>query len=465
MQIGELGMWQELTERFEQQAPAAVMAHLTLEQALPASWVDEVFEQHRQRQYPRELLFSSVVELMMLVALGLRPSLHAAARKMADELPVSLAALYAKVQRTEPQVLRALVQGSAQRLMPLLAHLPQQHSLAGWQLRVIDGNHLPASDKRLGPLRGHRGAALPGHTVVVYDPDHQLVCDIVACEDAYQSERTAAAVLIERAGAGQLWLGDRHFCTQALLQGLAQREAAFIVREHARHPKLASVGVWSTPVSTQTGQVREQRIELAQPLTGALPRCRRIEIALDAPTEAGDEHIVLWSNLPAHVDAVAIAALYRKRWRIEGMFGRLEAALSSEIKTLGHPRAALLGFAVAVLAYNVLALLAQLTEQAHGAKHPQLQVSAYHLALEIGYDYGTMLRLLTPEHWPRPEQDTACLVRRLLHLAARLNPKQLATAKHKTAKSSRARGYVQGAIARSHVSTARVLQKAAGQRR
>jgi hypothetical protein len=54
--------------------------------ALLAQWIDEVFEHNRQRQYPRELLFSSVVELMTLVTLGLRPSLHAAARKMADRL-------------------------------------------------------------------------------------------------------------------------------------------------------------------------------------------------------------------------------------------------------------------------------------------------------------------------------------------------------------------------------------------
>ncbi|MFZ2859034.1 MAG: IS4 family transposase, partial [Acidovorax sp.] len=52
------------------------MTRAALEHALPASWVDEVFQTSRQRQYPRELLFSSVVELMMLVSLGLRPSLH-----------------------------------------------------------------------------------------------------------------------------------------------------------------------------------------------------------------------------------------------------------------------------------------------------------------------------------------------------------------------------------------------------
>lgn len=44
-----------------------------------------------------------------------------------------------------------------------------------------------ASDKRLAVLRGSRGAARPGHTLVVYDPDSALVCDIVACEDAHQS--------------------------------------------------------------------------------------------------------------------------------------------------------------------------------------------------------------------------------------------------------------------------------------
>lgn len=57
-------VWQVVVERFEQQAPASVMARLALEQALPAHWIDEVFETHRQRQYPRELLFSTVVELM-----------------------------------------------------------------------------------------------------------------------------------------------------------------------------------------------------------------------------------------------------------------------------------------------------------------------------------------------------------------------------------------------------------------
>lgn len=113
-------MWKAVIERFERHAPASVMARLALEHALPAQWVDEVFETHRQRQYPRELMFSSIVELMTLVTLGMRPSLHAAARQH-EGLAVSLAALYDKVKRSEPAVLRGLISGSALRLMPVVA--------------------------------------------------------------------------------------------------------------------------------------------------------------------------------------------------------------------------------------------------------------------------------------------------------------------------------------------------------
>lgn len=439
------------------------MARLVLERALPAQWIDEVFDQHRQRQYPRELLFSTVVELMTLVTLGLRPSLHAAARQMDRQLPVSLAALYDKVNRTEPAILRALVQGSAQRLAPVAGALSGQASLPGWQLRVFDGNHLPASEKRLAALRGFRGAALPGHTLVVYDPDSALVCDIAACEDAHESERTVVMPLLEHAQPKQVWMGDRHFCTHAILQRLSQAGAGFIVREHSRHPRLAGFGPWSCYERIETGRVREQRIDLA--LEGDTQAgqsgtsWRRIEIELGEPTESGDHVIGLWSNLPADIDAVTLARLYRKRWRIEGMFQRLESVLHSEIKSLGRPRAALLGFAVAVLAYNVVALLQRVVEQAHHAKHPKLEVSTYHLAQHIKSGYEGLTIALPPEHWPSisDDDDVQELVRRLLRLARHIPAGQVATSK-RGPKIYKDKGYVDGKIARSHVSTARVLK-------
>ena len=434
------------------------MARLALEHALPAGWVDEVFEAHRQQQYSRELLFSTVVELTTLVSLGLRPSLHAAARQM-PALPVSLGSLYDKINHTEPGVLRALVRGSAERLRPVMAAVGHgAGSLPGWRLRVLDGNHLPASEKRLLPLRGFRGAALPGQSLVVYDPDLGLVVDLVACEDAHASERAAVAPLLEGARPGELWIADRHYCTRTVLEGLEDAGASFIVREHARHPRLIEQGAWQDCGRTGTGEVREQEIAVAQ----APAPWRRIELALDQPTEDGDTTIRLWSNLPEAVGAQRIAELYRTRWRIEGMFGRLEAVLHSEVSSLGHPRAALLGFAVAVLAYNVLALLQRAVEQAHqpppaAPPAPPLEVSCFHLAQQVRGGYEGLLIALPPEHWPRwDEADPAGLAQHLLRLARTINPRQVATSK-RTPKTAKPKGYVDGKTARTHVATARLL--------
>jgi IS4 transposase len=454
----ESKMWQAVVDRFEEHAPASVMARLALEQALPTKWIDEVFEQCRRRQYPRELMFSTIVELMTLVTLGLRPSLHAAARKM-PTLPVSLAALYDKLRRTEPAVLRGLVQGCAQRLAPVAQEIDARVSLAGWRLRIVDGNHLPGSHKRLAPLRAHRGAALPGYSLVVYDPDEGLVCDIVACEDAYESERVGVLPLIDSAQAAELWIADRHFCTHTIMQGLNRAQAGFIVREHAAHPRLAGHGGWGKSVSIDTGTLREQSIEV-EDIDGKNATWRRIEIELDTPTEAGESAIRLWSNLPASIEAKTIATLYRKRWRIEGMFQRLESVLHSEIRSLGHPRAALLGFTVAVLAYNVLALVQRAVEQAHRKEKPQLEISSYHLAEHVKSGYEGLLIALPREYWPSAQDHSPRqLAQRLLRLARRISPRQVATSK-RGPKIDKPKGYVDGATARAHVSTARVLAEA-----
>jgi hypothetical protein len=179
---------------------------------------------------------------MTLVSLGLRPSLHAAARQM-DNLPVSLASLYDKVNHTEPGILQALVQGSARRLAPVMAHMGVQSGLAGYELRVLDGSHLAGSGKHLAVLRGHRGAALPGQSIVVYDPDRGLVTAMIAGEDDHQSERTLAIPCCKAPSGGS---SGSPIATSALARcwRVGTQEACFIVREHTNHPRLASRGDW-----------------------------------------------------------------------------------------------------------------------------------------------------------------------------------------------------------------------------
>ena len=137
-------------ERFAARSPTTVVAKLLLDRALDPAWVDTIFEAHRERQYTRDLLFSTTVDLMSTVALGLQPSIHAAAQ-VEGNLPVSLAALYAKINGIEPTLVRELVRGSAKRLVPVQKALGAKTEtlLSGYRVRIVDGNHLPASEKRL----------------------------------------------------------------------------------------------------------------------------------------------------------------------------------------------------------------------------------------------------------------------------------------------------------------------------
>ncbi len=447
-----------ILERFVKDSPVSVMARLVLQRAVSAEWMDSLFEEHRQRQYTRELLFSTVVGLMSVVALGLRPSLHAAAK--AAEVGTSLAALYDKGNRMEPGLVRALVRGSAQRMEPVVEPLRtgQKPWAEGYRVRVIDGNHLPASEKRLKPLREFRGAALPGHSLVVYAPEQGLVVDMVPCEDAHAQERTLVAAALEHAQQGDLWIADRNFSTTKIVFGLEERQAAFIIREHGRTPSPTEVGKRREVGRVETGVVVEQAVQVEDD-SGRLLTLRRIELQLDEPTEEGEPLIRLLTNAPAEkLSAEQVACLYRKRWSIEGMFQSLESALHSEVRTLGQPRAALLAFGTAVVAYNILAVIQAAVEAAHPqAKAKGIEISPFFISIEVKATYGGMMIAVADEIWAAFDKQTPLQLSRLLLLIAQhAQPKRLRKRPRGPKKKTK-KGYVDGRAARKHVSTARVL--------
>jgi IS4 transposase len=449
----------KVLQRFVEQSPITVMARLTLQRALEPRWLDELFEEHRQGQYRRELLFSSVVEIMSLVAVGQRPSLHAAAQAMEESLPVSITALYDKVNRTEPALVRALVSGSAERLRPLMQPLRQPApTVAGRRLRILDGNHLPASDKRLKPLRGFRGAALPGQSLVVYDPHEDQIVDLLPCEDGHAQERSLMAPILESATGDQLWIADRNFCTRKILCGLHERGSGFIVREHGANPNPDEVTPLRKAGSTDSGTIYEQTVSIESD-GGEVLELRRIEIRLKKPTEDGDTVIRLLSNVPAaQLPACEVAVLYRRRWRIESMFQRLESVLNSEITSLGHPRAALLAFGVAALAYNVLAVIGATVTRQHQLDTTKLELSMYFIAMEVKAHYAGMMIAIALDIWePFDGMTSTQLGQTLLKIASHVDPRTLR--KHpRAAKPKAAKGTVALCVASRHVATARVLR-------
>ena len=326
--------------------------------------------------------------------------------------------------------------------------------LPGRRIRIIDGNHLPASHKRLKSLRRLSAVALPGHSLVVYDPDSGLVNDLLPSEDAHAQERAVIEPLLPGAQPGEVWIADRNFCTRNIMQGWSDAGACFIMREHAHHPAVKETGSWCECGQVSSGNVFEQAITIT---SGQRP-WRRISVCLDTPTEDGDTEILLWTNLPDEISAATIADLYRKRWRIEGMFQRLEAVLNGELRAQGHPRAALLGFSIAVLAYNVLAVLKKSIEHANRKEAPTLDASTYYIAMLVN-DALLASLLLLPQGsfllWAdAPAHE---LTDYLLRLAARIDPQHVNTAKHKR-RPRTPKVYADSSPPGSHVSTAKVLR-------
>jgi hypothetical protein len=81
------------------------------------------------------------------------------------------------------------------------------------------------------------------------------------------------------------------------------------------------------------------------------------------------------------------------------MFQELEVHLHSEINTLAYPRAALFGFCVALVAYNVLAVVKAALRTVHDEEKIDNEVSGYYLAGNIARTYASMMIAVGAKQW------------------------------------------------------------------
>src|SRR5947209_15441687 len=213
-------------EPFIHETPICVMARATLQRILDPQHIDQLFARTAQSQYTNELLFSTVVDLTSRVVLGQEPSVHAAYRKLEDQIPVSDQSVYNKLQHVELAVSAALVQDSAQRVAPVIAKLRAALPplLPGYRVRFLDGNHLAATEHRLEELRLTWAAPLPGTVLAVLDQELLTVTDVLLTEDGHAQERSLLEDVAQLVGANDLWVADRNFCTLGFLFGLSTRD-------------------------------------------------------------------------------------------------------------------------------------------------------------------------------------------------------------------------------------------------
>ncbi len=317
---------------------------------------------------------------------------------MANELGVSKSAVYGKLNRLEPNVSQALVQYSAREMTTIIEQVGGQRPalLPKYRVKILDGNGLGATDHRLSVLLSTGAGANPGKSLVVLDPVLGLAIDIFPCEDGHAQERTLLSFVLKTVEAGDLWIGDRNFCTTDFLFGIESQQAAFIIRQHQNLPwqetsELQREGrTEGGEVFSQTGVVSYQGQEL---------RCRRVVVQLDRPTRDGETYIALLTNLPqTEASSFLVAQLYRKRWRIETLFQVATETFHCEIKTLGYPRAALFSFCMALVAYNLFSCLKAILGSVHGTDI-EGKLSYYYLADELEGTYRGMMIALPPEQW------------------------------------------------------------------
>ena len=368
-------------ERFIAKSPMAAAVRGAFEYALDPTHLDDLFVRTAGHRGDRELQFSTCVDLMATVVCRVKPSVHAA-YQAEDHIPVNVTALYARLARVPATAGRDLVRHTADRLGPVIRAMggAEPDPLPGYRVKVLDGNHLGKTPRRLEPLRDVVAGPLPGQTLVVLDPALGLALDVVPCEDGHAQERSLLGPVPETVAENDVWVADRNFGTTGFVFGIAGRNGFFAIRRHAATLSGERESEWVPAGRTDTGTLDEPTIWLTGPDRAELA-VRRVRLTLDHPTRDGVIEIL--TNLPAEAATAAmVAELYRGLWSIEGLFLRLTTVLKCEVNTLGYPPAALFGFCVALAAGNVYAAVKRALRAAHGAAIAD-GVSDYHLALEV----------------------------------------------------------------------------------
>jgi len=398
----EFDVSEVFSERFEpfiKECPVCVMARSVAENIVSSKHIDAIFNRTAKKQYTKELLFSTLADLMGQVVPGVKPSVHAAYQAQAQKIQVSDQAVYDKLNHLEPEVSAELVRDSARQaaavIKALNATLPV--ALPGYRIRILDGNHLSATQRRIKELRTIWDAPLPGQILVVLDPELMLVPDVILCQDGHSQERSMLGEVLQIVKAGELWIADRNFCTFDFLRGIESKQAAYLIRQHGK-TQGELLGKAKARGQTSTGKVYEQQLRLTD-AKGHVHITRRITVRLHKPTRDGDEEIHLLTNLPCQIKARQVADLYAKRWGIDVMFNELTSTLTCEINTLGHPKAALFGFCLALMAYHAVSVIKAAMRSVHGQKTVEQNISGYYLSLEISGAYQGMMIAIPPEHW------------------------------------------------------------------
>ena len=139
-------------EQFVNKSPLSVMSRATIEHALSASALDELFERTAERGYTKELLFSTTVDLMSLVVCGKVPHVQSAYQQLLEDFGMTHDDVGRRVGKSRAAVTNTL------RLLSLPASI--QGMVERGELSAGHARALAASPSSAPTL------LLPGHDCV-----------------------------------------------------------------------------------------------------------------------------------------------------------------------------------------------------------------------------------------------------------------------------------------------------------
>lgn len=195
-------------------------------------------------------------------------------------------------------------------------------------------------------------------------------------------ERVLGLELIREARKGELWIGDRNFCTSATVRKLSAVGSAYLFRRHKANVPFKTAGPRERVGQSETGAVFQHTLSISDGL-GGKRLARPIGVELNNPTRESEVVVELLTHLPARFSAIEIADAYRQRWAIETGFAEVEKLFSGEIPTLAQPGAALLAFSLALIAWSAMGVLKAALREAHGHEKIVEELSMYYSSREV----------------------------------------------------------------------------------
>jgi hypothetical protein len=383
---------------------------------LQPDFLDDLFERQRGRCYTATLTFPTFVELIADALVCHHGSGRASFRHASEQgaLPTTPEAVYGKLRRVPLGLSVGFLEDVTARLAPLLPTNARPHPLPacldGLTVVIADGKTLKRVARRLLSARGAAGKIYGGKLLVAYLPASGLVTAMAADRDGEANEARLVPALLPRAQARipgpRLWVLDRQFCDPVQAQRLVALDDHFVIRYHR---KVHFVADPERPARSWTDPQGRAVVEEWGWLGAASNRLRRYVRRITVQ-RSGQEAIAIVTDLldGDAYPALALLALYQKRWSIEQVFQQITEVFTLRQLIGSTPEATVFQASFCLVLYNLIQVVRSYVAVSAASPVPVAEVSAELLFRDVQEELTALHKVVpvaevvasVPRAWP-----------------------------------------------------------------